>query len=1220
MRKIRSKLKRKTNNQKWKRGQSSTSNPTKKVYRNRARFNNVSGTCLTLDGVGKLNQIPRQFNDMDDNESMYSNAPTTTVRSFLSSFSTNTNASFSKLLDCDSLNERQKEMVAVLAASTETIKEEEGNETSTEYFLAFINSLAITNEVNRADPIIGLMKLVIKAVPAAVMQDKFTLCRTIFLKLMNSFEKYDRHSGLIDVIYCTSTLLSTQDFGKWNSNDMKPLLHALLAFTTHSKPKIRKSAVSSVSYFLSRCKIGFEQISYTTKVPFEASKQVTLYCIQHLSANELNGNPVTVLHTLGLVEKCFPFLDANDIKLICECLLSLSSTSNPLIRMHCYQAFYTLFDSEECQLSDVMAARLITAVFGLQPDSSDVRQTVAWITVLKKGYIFIVKKNPILCSDLLTQFVHLLVIELWSSNHLEIRTTITNVLKDILKDAILKLVNIEVVDEKLIEVLNYLLKALKNPFALYQKDIIVLYSTVYEVYGKRFSNELKETLKLISNKYSTDGDDRREIEICISSAIKNLNIGDILEAIPLANKNLDISIDNSWILPLLRENLRNSSLEYFYTDIVPLASICLKKWKHFEAIGKPNESHIYELLCCQLWGLFPGFCRQPKDIEKFSMIARTVGTILSENLYLRAPILDGFKELIPSVISFENPESVGKYARNYLPILFNLYITKPKGSYENDLRVNVLGIIKLFLLITPNDALNEMFNSAYNRLKTTNVNDFAYNMIFDIIECFAIHLSPDQMIALYEDYVKPIFNTTEITESKNVSPKIKKGYRIICCILSNENENCKKFISQKKNDLEHLLMSTGELNGDNVKLTRLKCLKYLLDITKPSCDSSFVKQCISEVILCFSNNPDKSNQLCTDMIKTIGTTFNDANKFDEFVHLMLFGFASEDSDLVIKTIWSINYIFKFFGGIINDETLHLALENIYTSVQSKNRIEAKSALCTLFTCIKCIPRESLNKYVNTLVATVSKMVPDTKRFCRLSYSHLLKKLCQYYTVQQITKIVPGDDIITHKLLKKIRKGLNKSKTGNKNNALVDDEMKLESKLKSISINDVLKDSDNSEVDTDDEDSNEKIEKNDKIYIKENAEKILDLTDINAISKISFKNKKSYCNNENVKDNVAKNVTFRTAPDGRLIIEEPKTKLREIVRKSSCFTKRARESDDSESEKEEHTQTQSKGIHRMARSYKANKTINNNKKMRKETSLGKKHIQPYAYLPFGSSKK
>uniref|UniRef100_A0A336K759 CSON002252 protein n=1 Tax=Culicoides sonorensis TaxID=179676 RepID=A0A336K759_CULSO len=1257
MRKIRSKLKRKSSNQKWKRGHSSTSNPSKTLHRDRARVrmhltnSGLNSGSLTSEALNKLNkmsndnyQLKNIHTPSDDDQSMFSNAPTTTVRSFMSNFTTNTNVSFSKLLDRENLNERQKEMVAVLAASTETIKEQQGGETSTEYFLAFINSLALIKDDKQADPIIGLLNLLIKSVPKAVMQDKFTLTRDVLIKLLKAFEVSENQSGLIDVISCLATLLTTQEFDKWASHGIQSLLHALLTFTTHSKPKIRKAAVKSITYILKHLYSNTKNLEQTS-VSHPVSKIVKSYCLDFFSDINLDGNIVSVLHILGLIEHCFPYFYTEEVKTICESLLSLSSSSNPFIRMHCYQALYTILDAEESSLTDVLGGRLISAIYDMQPNKSDVRQTIAWITVLKKGFIFMVKKNAKLCGEMLPRFMQICIIELWPSDHSEVISAVTATLKEIFSDVIVMLMKYSNLKKSLVLILEYLNLILKNPFSSCNKQVIVLFNTVYEVYGAHYPNELKESLRSLANRYSPLVEDRREIENTVLSAIKNMDIAIVLNEIPLCDSKGEISIERSWILPLIREGLHKSSLEYFNNHIIPLASVCLKKWKHLETIGKQNDAHIFELLCCQLWGLFPGFCRQPSDSEKFGLIAKTAGTILCDNLYLRAPVLDGLKELIPSVIAQGKEETVSKFSKNFLPILFNLYINKPKGSYENDLRVSILDIVKLFLKITPTGVLNESFNTALTRLKLTKEGEFSYNMIFDIVECFAIYITPDQLDKLYEEYVKPILQVSnKKPEEKNVQPNVKKAYRVIFHILSNEHENCLVFVKEKRHDIETLLMKSEELNGDNVRLTRLGCLKYL--IKGKNHDSDLIRQCITETVLCHPNNSDRPNQLCTEMIKIIGTLYKDNGKLNEFIELVLIGFTSDKIDLVVKTIWSLNNVLQLHSDSMYDNTFIFILENLCNSVQSNNRMEAKSALCTLYTFVKHTPRVTLTSHLEVLIKTMSKMVSDTKRFCRLPYGRLLKKLCRYYSVQEITRLIPGNDLVTHKRLKKIRKDFNKIKNQQSNGDVKikesSDDLEINQKLKTITINEVLKDSDSSDVNDSDLEEQDKIipatSKKDakmEICIRENSDSIIDLTDVNTINKVSIKNNRNKNKIQHVEAD--KKFSFRTASDGRLIIEEPKKNRTELLADKKDAKRIRDHSDSSESEeysksnKSEligHKRKKIMGIHRVSvnshlsgRSGKSSWSQNSalKKSSKKEQKAQKnKQMQPYAYIPLTGS--
>lgn len=65
-------------------------------------------------------------------------------------------------------------------------------------------------------------------------------------------------------------------------------------------------------------------------------------------------------------------------------------------------------------------------------------------------------------------------------------------------------------------------------------------------------------------------------------------------------------------------------------------------------------------------------------------------------------------------------------------------------------------------------------------------------------------------------------------------------------------------------------------------------------------------------------------------------------------------------------------------------------------------------------------------YASSLLFTLqmrslSAMTKDTKRYCRIQIGYFLKKLCKRFTTEELARFVPGDDEVTHRRLKKIRK-------------------------------------------------------------------------------------------------------------------------------------------------------------------------------------------------------
>lgn len=79
-------------------------------------------------------------------------------------------------------------------------------------------------------------------------------------------------------------------------------------------------------------------------------------------------------------------------------------------------------------------------------------------------------------------------------------------------------------------------------------------------------------------------------------------------------------------------------------------------------------------------------------------IAKVLGTAVSDRKELRLAVMASLRKLIAVAKKNENEEDVAEIARfdkNYLPILFNVYTTKPIGTDEEGQRLAALDTIRV---------------------------------------------------------------------------------------------------------------------------------------------------------------------------------------------------------------------------------------------------------------------------------------------------------------------------------------------------------------------------------------------------------------------------------------------------------------------------------------------------------------------------------------------
>ena len=105
------------------------------------------------------------------------------------------------------------------------------------------------------------------------------------------------------------------------------------------------------------------------------------------------------------------------------------------------------------------------------------------------------------------------------------------------------------------------------------------------------------------------------------------------------------------------------------------------------AVAKP-----YDVLVSQIWALLPGFCNNPTDLtESFKGMAKTLGETMQNMKELRVYILSSLRQLISKSRGKPEKETeLARYAKNFLPIFFNIYTTQP--GMHNAIKKHILKV------------------------------------------------------------------------------------------------------------------------------------------------------------------------------------------------------------------------------------------------------------------------------------------------------------------------------------------------------------------------------------------------------------------------------------------------------------------------------------------------------------------------------------------------
>ena len=370
-----------------------------------ADFVVVSNCILTLGGESKLTTAALLRHDAVQGglklgageEEDVTGVTHKTFDTFASDWSGCTNVAFDKVINkFKATNAGHKDMLAVLAAVTEVIKQEGGKETETEYFAALMTTLEVTQDEEMLSAVVRLLGLVIKKVPHPVLVSRYSWVTEVLQTVLSRHAASANVSLLRGLLGCISVLLRVQPAAAWQLPQTSHDLATLLSFTAHQKPKLRKAGQHAV--------VSVVRGSNPDLIPHPAAGQAAAHCQAVIAQSGPTEN--TVLYMLTMLRDILPAMNKNATKSACETVLKLLTLGSSVLVSTGLSALHGLFSgrpSPSC-LPPEMNSQLVTALYEYQPGVNDGAPLVAWLAVQQEGILNLAQNNVDLAHSHLLRF------------------------------------------------------------------------------------------------------------------------------------------------------------------------------------------------------------------------------------------------------------------------------------------------------------------------------------------------------------------------------------------------------------------------------------------------------------------------------------------------------------------------------------------------------------------------------------------------------------------------------------------------------------------------------------------------------------------------------------------------------------------------------------------------------------------------------------------------
>ncbi|XP_078033343.1 RRP12-like protein [Augochlora pura] len=1143
MGKVGPRLSSRQNAKRWAKGQSSSSNPETKKHREQAAWmffkDAPAKPGLTKEDLEKhdaIQSIGPQFERLDideDHSDTQTESTTRTYNTFASNYSNCSNISFNKFLNhFQSKSLLHKEMLAVLSAVTEIIKQNGGNESSTEYFAALMSTLEAIESETSVAATLSLLGMGLKTVPKNVLNLQFSAASKIFLDILKNHASSQEFLILRHCIHCLSLLLRALEEATWSNSSTMQVIDAILAFVTHSKPKVRKAAQHGICAILKGSEIMKKK---DPPLYHPCSPRVAKHCYNSLQVSSEPGNITSILHILTLLKDITHQLPKPHVKMICESLLKIMALKNVLVTSCCFQTFHGLFVSRppETILPVQRNAQLINALYNYQPPPTDTQPILAWLTVMHEAHLCLANNSLNFCAAILPQMMEECV-KLWLSDKSEVISGASHTMKLLLQDCVGKMCETPELTKKystvIDQVIVVMLKALNLQYLEAWYYILNLTALLFQITGKSRCPKLIDILKCLADlRDCYNFASKNDAEYAIGAAIRSLGPETVLNVIPLKTTNNDINLKRTWLLPLLKDCITECSLNFFINTLLPMTEIC--ETKSAAQVGGKS----YEFLLVQIWAVLPSVCHNATDVkDNFKNIAKLLGTTFTNRKDLRLYIMSAIRKLITKAVADNKEEDVAelsKYGKNFVPLLLNQYTIKPNGTDEEGQHLAAYETLKMYLSITNKELINELYDRALTRLSEPNTDDFFKESVHDIIRLLIEYTDIDRIKNFY-DICTPAFKTSSKMKEQ------KKAYRFLEEICNSEKETCKTFIQQHRREIQKLLTSSATEVAKPCSGPRLRCLTHMVKINPQLENSKFLEAIVPETVLHLKDGNTKCRMSAYQLLNCIAEKFlNNPEHLKNYVSMLMVGLGGTQKYCTVS-ILALASLTYHFNGSLGVETVKDILEYACKLVSSPTREVTESSLSYIKVYLTCMPSPIVASTLPKLMEAICSMTEDCQRHFRRKVRDILIKLLRKYGMETISGMIPSSDSILHKRLKNINK-LEESKKKNrelKKSKQDKEEDEFNATRRPKSIEDILADSDEEYDGTENVEpkKNKKRTSRKEAWIQEN-EDIIDLIDPAAARNISTTLPTSQKSNATASK--TKNRGFKTAPDGRLIITD-----------------------------------------------------------------------------------
>ncbi|KAI6651685.1 RRP12-like protein [Oopsacas minuta] len=1031
--KIRVRHGRSVKRKKWPKGHSSDSNPATHKYRREAR----TGLSLPDNSINSVKSSIADFqmlHEQDENDddivNEIENLSLSGVTN-LSTFSHCTNTSFTTLGNLwSSRLESHQDICAVLAAVTDVIKSNGGTESDTDYFAALCSAFESADDVTTATSVAFLLSVIVVKVPEAVLQAQYSHLTKLISSKLDKFEGNDSGTSLQrSLVSCLSTLLSKQPLTTWQESFTQNMFYRILQQTISSKPKVRRVAHQGLCIITQSALVSNQEEDIGEPLLAHPIWKMSTQFFQEVFQKHARKDQIkSVFHVLNLLKFILHIFPLQDVKVLCECILKCTTSKSHhlhILSLKILQTFLIQTPHISC-LSSELNCQIMQALIQTHPKPHELDFIEPWLGTVQAGITHLSNINASKAQSICPNLFGICFEYLRLCHSALIFNRIVTTLDIVIHKCLIEnagSLKLDITDKspflsKVLEAIQTVLIA-RNPDSI--THILKIQAALFRIFDRDTSDMLRHNVIFLANTVKNWPEITTHcahLEFALSVAVEVMGVEKFIECVPIMLSEDEVDLSNSWLLPFLKNCIKNEEISFFKEFFIPMATRLRQRATQLAQIGEEVNAKICETLESQIWDLLPSFLKTAINVEEeFPSIARLLGTLLQERVDLRNNIATALRQLIEHHINNEQAiDCVKKYSKNYLPILFNLYVDTESKNHNKAI---ILGCLASFVKISSNDIIEGYFNKIGTMLNSDDTEDMTKTALLDIGSTMLPYIKISQLALTLKQTGH--YLTTDRHSLQ------KKGYLALERMLNLSKEDQLKFVKSNIKSFKWLIVnSASNMNPTSTKY-RLKCIFSVLQIIECD-DSKFITSILPEVILSMKETNIEVRNISYNILLLIGKFALDSGEdkhemLEAFIAKITAGLAGSEH-MQSCTILCLGKLVHEFRFSLPNDMVEKLLQAVYTFSESTSKQIVKYCLYFVNVIVSVMGIGFVMENIKILVARMLKWNKNVNNKFLLKVKVIIEKMLRKVDFEHVSEAFP---ISQKDLLRNVRKSASRRK-------------------------------------------------------------------------------------------------------------------------------------------------------------------------------------------------